>query len=536
MRVLHLTSLAAAVLAAGVALDVAPAAPPALAAPAGVVGVAVGTAGSAAGKLVVKGTGLQFRPHGINSVGVLYPGAMTYANAAEQNYIRSQCANAPSGAIPKLTAAQAAMTTDTDIELLAMKEHWQADTVRFHVSQTALAYEYANHGFPSGNNQYTGMVVNVIRQARAMGLVVDISMDTEPFGCPTVAGGQKLPTTDTEHAWAQLLQQLAAVKLANDPGIILEPFNEPDSGTACGTQSWQNWAHGCSGYLGMQDLGQWLSGQAPDQVLLFDADNGGGTFQGFVAANWDMPPNSAYAIHPFYIADGTSGWNARFGNLATGQGQSVFANAWNQSANNQNCTTDGTLAGKLVRSYLPGRNIGLSMQSWDAPDAGLVNLPLGAANTAAGDPVTTLQVQGTTCPTAAKVIYDQYWSDAAVSVAAPTVAVSPPLRWKNGVVDGATVALADNGSPFGVSPVVPPPDVVSSVNVLVQPKQSKTPTWVASMNLTGPTARWDNGTYTQATTSGLSGKSVTVGSGGTIIFRVRYQGVSRYQDTPYTVP
>lgn len=542
MRALRATALAAAIVASGAALDVAPAAAPAQAATAGVAGVAVGTASSGAGELVVDGTGQRFLPHGINSVGVLYPGAVAYTNAAEQNYIQSKCASVPSGAVQVLTDAQTAMTTNTDIELLAMKEHWQADTVRFHVSQTALAYEFANHSFASGNNQYTDMAVNVIRQARAMGLVVDISMDTEEFSCSATTGLQKLPTTDTENAWTQLLQRLAAVKLANDPGIILEPFNEPDTGTACGTQNWQNWANGCSGYLGMKDLGQWLSGQpqAQGQVLLFDGDNSGNTWAGFVAAG--MPPDSAYAIHPFYIADGIWGWNARFGDLEAapadgGQGQAVFANAWNRSSDSRHCTTDGTLASQLVQSYLPGHNIGLSMQAWDAPDAGaLVNLPLGAGNPAAGDPVTTLQTQGVTCPTAADVVYDQYWTDAGVSVAAPAVAVSPPLMWKNGVVDGATVALADNGSPWGVSPVVPPPDVVSSVNVLVQPKGSPTATWVASMNLTGPTAWWDNGTYTQATVSGLSGKSVTAGSGGTLIFRVRYQGVSGYQDTSYTVP
>lgn len=541
MKALRAAALAAAVLVNGAALIVAPAAAPALAATAGVAGVGVGQTKAGAGELVVDGTSQKFLPHGINSVGVLYPGAMTYTNAAEQDYIQSECtANVNQNAVPALTTAWNAMTTSTDAELLAMKEHWQADTVRFHVSQTALAYEFANHSFASGNNQYTDQVVNVIRQARALGLVVDVDVDTEQFGCPTIADGQKLPTTDTENAWTQLLQRLSAVKLANDPGIILEPFNEPDSGTACGTQSWSNWDSGCHGYLGMQTLGQWLSSQAPDQVLLFDADNGGSTFQGFVAADWNMPPNSAYAIHPFYFNDGTSGWDARFGNLEAaapvGQGRAVFANAWNQSANNQNCATDGSLASSLVQSYLPSHNIGLSMQSWDAPGAALVNLPLGAGDDS-GDPVTTLSVQGgTTCDTAADVILDQYWSDAGVSLAAPAVAVSPPLSWNNGVVDGATVALADNGSAYGVPNIQPPPDVVQSVNVLVQPVGSQTPTWVASMSLTGPTAMWDNGTYTQATVSGLSGKSVTAGPGDTLIFRVRYIGVSTPQDTNYTVP
>ncbi|HEV2371320.1 MAG TPA: cellulase family glycosylhydrolase [Streptosporangiaceae bacterium] len=530
MRALRAISLAAAVLFSGTVLDVASAASPALAATAGVAGVAVGT-GSAAGELVVKGTQQRFLPHGINSVGVMYPAALAYTNAVEKNYMLAHCPTKIP--VQGLTGAQTAMTTDTDTELLAMAEHWQADTVRFHISQGALAYEYAHHSFASGNNQYTDMAVNVIRQARAMGLVVDIDVDTEPYTCTTSTGMQKLPTTDTEHAWTQLLQQLAAVNLGNDPGIILEPFNEPDSGAACGTQTWQNWEHACSGYLGMENVGQWLAQQAPNQVLLFDADNGGSTFAGF-SPPAAMPANSAYAIHPFYFTDGPTGWNTRFGDLEA-SGHAVFANAWNQSAN-PSCSTDGALASQLVQSYLPRHNIGLSMQSWDAPAAGLVNQPLGSGNPAAGDPVDMITVGSTTCPTAADVVYDQYWSDAGVSVAAPAVAVSPPLTWLHGVVDGATVALADNGSPFGTSPVVPPSDVASSVDVLVQPAGSQTSTWVAKMNLTGPAAWWDNGTYTRGTVSGLSGKSVTAGSGATLIFRVRYQGVSGFQDTDYKVP
>ena len=77
------TALTAAVLVSGAALDVAPAAAPALAATAGVAGVGVGQTKAGAGELVVNGTSQKFLPHSINSVGVLYPGAMTYTNAAE---------------------------------------------------------------------------------------------------------------------------------------------------------------------------------------------------------------------------------------------------------------------------------------------------------------------------------------------------------------------------------------------------------------------------------------------------------------------
>jgi hypothetical protein len=133
------------------------------------------------------------------------------------------------------------------------------------------------------------------------------------------------------------------------------------------------------------------------------------------------------------------------------------------------------------------------------------------------------------------MVYNEYWAQAGVSVATPAVQVSPPLIWNSNAVDGVTVALADNGSPFGTSPVVPP-QVVSSVNVLVQKAGSQAGTWVAQMTLSGTGPWWDNGSYTLASVSGLSGKSVAAGAGDTLIFRVRYQGVSGYQDTSYLVP
>src|SRR5437588_8823102 len=112
-----------------------------------------------------------------------------------------------------------AMTTNTDMELLAMKEHWQANTVRFHLSQGALAYEQENN-----LSQYTDTVIAAIKQARAMGLVVIVDVDTEAFTCTpphdypnpvagTPSGTVKLPTGKTKEAWDQLTPALG-----NDPG------------------------------------------------------------------------------------------------------------------------------------------------------------------------------------------------------------------------------------------------------------------------------------------------------------------------------
>jgi len=395
----------AAVLAIEAASGAAVGTAPAFAQSAGTAGVAVGKTSSGAGELVIAGTQQQFLPRGINSVGLLYPDALSYSNTTEQQYFDSQCSGVASADQQELTTAWTAMTTDTDTELLAMEEHWQANTVRFHVSEGALAYENEQ-----GLSQYTDAVGSVIRQARAMGLVVIVDVDTEQFGCTPAhnypAGGSGLPTLPTgkmKEAWAQLLPQLG-----NDPGVILEPMNEPDVVTECGSnlttqQLRADWAAGCgSPDIGMVSLGTWLRSQAPDNVLVFDGNQFAGMFDGFTAASFSMPANSAYAVHPFYYVDGPAAWDQRFGDLeaapsAGGQGQAVVADAWNRSSNCSTNPSEQSDAEALVgdpqtstQGYLSQHNIGLSMQSWDAPKAQLVNLPLSTSNGQAGDPVDSL--------------------------------------------------------------------------------------------------------------------------------------------------
>jgi hypothetical protein len=495
---------------------------------------------------------------GLISVGLLYPGAMTYGDPGERSFITTQCSGLNSGTVAKLTTAWNALhssTTAMDMAFLAMREHWQANTVRFHVSQGALAYENENN-----LSQYTDAVLSVIQQARAMGLVVIVDVDTEPFSCTPQhiypAGGPgtvRLPTGKTKEAWAQLTPVLG-----NDAGVIMEPMNEPDSATECGALSWTSWANGCGSPgpdIGMKALGNWLRTAAPNpagqntgvnNVLLFDADQNGGTFAGFDAASLGMPSNSAYAVHPFYYIDGptgngTTGWDNRFGTMETapsaGQGLAVVADAWNESAN---CpASDPNKYGEqLVNSYLPSHNIGLTLEGWDAPAAALVDLPLSTGDTSAGDPITSLTLQGGCSITGAGLAYAKFWSQAGVTVPTDAVQVSPPLTWKNGVVDVVNVALASNGTQWANPPISPstPPDVVSSVNLRVAKACSATSTWVANMTLSNTGPWWDNGSFTTASAPGLSGASVTAQTGDCLIFRVVYQGVSGSNDTVYKVP
>ncbi len=359
-------------------------------------GVAVGP-----GSLINAQTRKVFLPLGMNSVGIVYP--TQYAGT-----LCNQPDNEPGFRVGQaLEAAQVAMTASptppavANAQLLAMVNDWGANSVRFQVSQGALQYEYANH-----LSAYTSMVRSVIAQARAAGLVVIVVMQAESYSCtPLRSDGQlqKLPDQLTEQAWAQLLDST----LTNDPGVILEVFNEPNTGIECSTGTavnWTDWATGCGTGPdeGMVTVGTYLRSLAPNNVLLFDGDQDADQFTGFTIPP-GMPAQSAYTVHPYdYVV--TSGgassesasennWNNRFGMLQT-SGSAVLVSEWNESFQ---CPSDPnqTITDEFVQSYLPAHNMGLLPWAWDAPSFGSgylvnpatfapVNSNTACANTGAG--------------------------------------------------------------------------------------------------------------------------------------------------------
>jgi hypothetical protein len=316
---------------------------------AGVEGVTAGT-----GSLLVYGTTTKFIPRGFTSIGVLYPA----------QYASTMCTSLSTTTQQDLAAAETTMTGDPYTQVNAMHIDWYANTVRFQLSQGALTYEHEN-----GLSAYTNMVLAVISEARTEKLVVVVSLQTEAFSCtPTRSNGQlqKLPDQLTEEAWAQIVPTLSG-----DRGVILEVFNEPNTDTECGAFSWTDWATGCGtgSDEGMNTVGSYLRGLAPDNVLLFDGDNDAGKFSGFTPPS-GMPANSAYTVHPYYYVDGSSGWDTRFGDLWS-SGYTILASEWNESSN---CAyaqdPNQTIAGQLVQTYLPGKDIGVLLFSWDAPTSG----------------------------------------------------------------------------------------------------------------------------------------------------------------------
>ena len=323
----------------------------------GTSGVSVGE-----GSLWVAGTHTPFVPRGFNSVGVLYP----------RPYAAAMCTRMSSEIRRKLAAAEAAMTRKTGQQLLAMKERWGANTVRFQVSQGALAYEHEHY-----LSAYTDKVLSVIRQARAMGLVVIVSMQTQGYSCTPLRGDgqlQSLPDRQTEAAWAQL-----APSLGQRPGVMLEIFNEPNTQLACGKRSLTNWAYGCGdGEVGMVPLARFVRKLAPDNVLLLDGDKYAETFAGFELPA-GIPANTAYAIHPYGYTDGPADWDRRFGDFQN-QGHAIVATEWNETSwgfakshpyfdrfHPAAARRKTLLAKQLVEDYLPAHHIGLIIHSWDEP-------------------------------------------------------------------------------------------------------------------------------------------------------------------------
>jgi hypothetical protein len=321
------------------------------------------------GRLVVAGTSTPFIPEGFNTNGILYP----------VSYAATLCPLAtPLNAtlVQYLEDAQAALTAPPlpglayNASFQAMVQDWHANTVRIHVSQGALQYEYA-HGLSS----YTDMVRSVIAQARAAGLIVIVDMQAEKYGCTPDENGntQKLPDINTEQAWKQILNPT----LTNDKGVILEVFNEPDASTACnlGTYTqpdWNTWETGCGlePDQGMLTVGQYLRALAPNNVLFFNGQGVDFGFDGF-AVPAGMPSNSAYTVHPFgYVVNGSesasiSSWDTWFGNFEQ-SGYAVVATAWDEDFE---CPNDPnqTITDEFIQTYLPQHSIGIIGYAWDGP-------------------------------------------------------------------------------------------------------------------------------------------------------------------------
>ena len=154
--------------------------------------------------------GQLFIPHGFNVTALLNSSWCDQASKAAGNYGPAELA--------------AAMGT------------WNANTLRFQVSQPVLAG-------PDGA-AYAQQIQGAVEMARSAGFIVDISMQDQSQAC---GPAEPLPSPETESAWATLITDTS---LSSDPGIMFELFNEPQNSavttpaTSPHQETWADWLSG----------------------------------------------------------------------------------------------------------------------------------------------------------------------------------------------------------------------------------------------------------------------------------------------------
>jgi endoglucanase len=156
--------------------------------------------------------GQPFVPHGFNSIAFL---------------------NSPSCSQSDTAAAANNFTTS---ELATAMSSWNANTLRFQVSQPVLAG-------PDGI-AYAQQIQAGVGMALAAGFVVIVSMQDQFLAC---GPAEPLPSQETEDAWTTLLGNTT---LGSNPYVMFELFNEPENSpvTSATTnpqqETWPDWLSG----------------------------------------------------------------------------------------------------------------------------------------------------------------------------------------------------------------------------------------------------------------------------------------------------
>ncbi|HEX4433084.1 MAG TPA: cellulase family glycosylhydrolase [Frankiaceae bacterium] len=281
--------------------------------------------------------GQPFVPHGFNSIALLNS---------------PWCTTGPS-----LAAATALSAT----ELQLARTSWNANTLRFQVSQPVLAG-------PNGP-AYAQQIETAVQLVLSSGFVVDVSMQDQSRAC---GPAEPLPGPETETAWSTLI---ANTTLSGDPDVMLELFNEPtNSPTTTATtdprqSTWVDWLSGgrrigpgtgWNAYVpvGHQDLVDFLrTGLNVPNILIADGASHAEHLDGMPLLQDPGPTNQiAYAVHPYYYTDGAASWDTRWGYLASTN--ALIATEWNYGPGD--CGTASQRMAPQILSYLRNTvNIGI---------------------------------------------------------------------------------------------------------------------------------------------------------------------------------
>ncbi|MHB8812757.1 MAG: cellulase family glycosylhydrolase [Steroidobacteraceae bacterium] len=199
----------------------------------------------------------------------------------------------------------------TPQELTAMKIRFGATVVRFAVSQPALDPQS-----PIYDPNYLSELLGVFRQARDAGFVVIPSMDAQ--GENGILDLPCMPNDSAVRAWRTL-----APRLANDPGVMLELFDEPCKWNKPETRT--EWARETQAIIDA------VRTAGARNILLVQGLFWARQTNGLFPLLHDPLPNRlALAVHPYLVKDifvNESQWQAAFGVDAANY--PMIATEWN---------------------------------------------------------------------------------------------------------------------------------------------------------------------------------------------------------------
>jgi hypothetical protein len=235
-------------------------------------------------------------------------------------------------------------------ELKAARDAFHTNTVRMQVSLS-----YLDPQSPVYSPTYVQQIDDSVALARSLGMIAVVSMQWQSWNvicnAPQINGQ---PDAATDRAWAALLSSndwtsnstytSTPVNFNHDGGVVLEVFNEPGLGGACGTAAeWSTWqsnlqlrvnnirAVGFTGSLIIPGLyqdhlldGTYFGGLSVASYLLTDPQS-------------STSPQLIYAMHPYPASHGTTctvggfsamDWNRWFGNVAKTLSAPVVVSEW----------------------------------------------------------------------------------------------------------------------------------------------------------------------------------------------------------------
>ena len=263
--------------------------------------------------------------------------------------------NEPAGLRAKSKIATEARSYWGTSELDAIRRVFNADVIRFAVSQPGLDPQS-----PIYDQQYVIELLDAIKLARSAGFVVIPSMDAQgENGIPNLPC---MPNDSTKRSW-----QILAPSLIHDQGVMFELSDEPCKSSNAENQ--KEWSQE------MQSLVDAVRGLGSTNILLLDGLWYARSTNGLFPLVHDTLPNRlALAVHPYLVSKDffvtEKQWHDQFG--ASAEKYPVIASEWNATSTN-GCIGDTTptVALSLMR-YLESLHLGLIGWAIDSHSGKLV--------------------------------------------------------------------------------------------------------------------------------------------------------------------